>query len=1208
MIRYKDKKVVAYVGDHKPANVYHGTTAVALANKKTGSGQNNEFRTEYKTQPIKRIVGQSVQESGTKKAAHVMGKTSKWNQLLKLSNKSVSGLTCTISNHKAHIVGTTTGYAGVDLNNNVPFSTISSHKYFCYVNISGTTGTYGSGYAGVYLIGNETRVRSKTSSFIYDCSIADSTAYIQVIWNAINIQVDCEVECSLIDLTAIFGTGNEPSSTSEPRIQSLIAYAKEHPEYDGCSLKSVALNEVTYCGENLFDNSKQTFRLISGSVSATLNSNGTWSFVLGQTRSYFNEVGTGKYSEINGNIAMVKPNTVYYFGQNIGAKSCYVSFFDKDLMSCGTLYVSLYGGGTFTTPIDCAYVTVRIGFNVSSISNPYTGNWWITESSKVTQYSPYNGQTITFSTPVSLNGLATQDEIYSYVDNGYLVTKKVDRYENLVLKNYNWNRNSTYSTFFVQGNAGYKIGTTNLICPKYTTRAAGGYSTSAKDKSIWVNNTENRLYIKDDAYSDVNSFVASLEGVNLVIELATPIITEISRVPLTCDFEEVTNIIVSNENAGLADPDTLYSMDPFPTPYIPSEVVSSSKIDIQHNNHYYEIDGLTEKWNQHCYPKSVPVGWAWGFARTNDVPKMRGHKVLMHLKATVAEIRKPSTSNTMRFVVIASPNEIYGTYSVPTEEFVVGYTHTIDRIITVTPTATEIYGYSFGNDVEGATATANVEICCLDLTDIFGAGSEPTSVDDPRIQRLIEIAKRRPQYDAGSLLSASKIYDQDDNLIYDLDEPIRSAMGVTDVLNTDGSVEVNVGDVDLGTLNWSNIGRFRAQLSDGKYIYPNAQNYFVCEKYNVCDWTTFSNTADKVLSSGGSDARACYIDIKDSSYTDAQSFKSAMSGVKLQYELKVPTTRAVQSKYLEAGLTFHDEYGRSLTSAYKEEILTDVIDIESSGIGTATDEIWVNRASTNLWDEEWEVGGIREDGFPYSANDRIRSKNFIAVFANTSYFFRHGNGRYSDARIAFYDKSKKFISAMYQGESASFLTPQNCSFIKFHVITGTTYNHDVTIVEGTSGEYEPYAKGKVISIKRIGSVDLGTLGWQKTSGNLFYSIIDDVKQGVGTWGTVLGMCTKYVRNPISALTLLDKEFCIGSLAIESSGKNIAIREDSQSDPTTFKQSLSGTMLYYELANPVITDITNTSLGQALLTKTYPNSNHRISIDFGSIDVQWFEAK
>ena len=155
------------------------------------------------------------------------------------------------------------------------------------------------------------------------------------------------------------------------------------------------------------------------------------------------------------------------------------------------------------------------------------------------------------------------------------------------------------------------------------------------------------------------------------------------------------------------------------------------------------------------------------------------------------------------------------------------------------------------------------------------------------------------EYDTGTLKSveatAHKTYDADDNLIgnYPLgDITLRGIPKVDandniyydgDLYHADGSVDRRYGIVDLGTLNWtyySEYNFFYIVLS-GKA--SGANNLF-------CKYPTgnaFSASTDKI-SCGNSNNNTIYI--KDSAYTDAATFKTAMSGVYLVYKLATPTT------------------------------------------------------------------------------------------------------------------------------------------------------------------------------------------------------------------------------------------------------------------------------------------------------------------------------
>ena len=58
-------------------------------------------------------------------------------------------------------------------------------------------------------------------------------------------------DLTCIDLTLLFGPGNEPTDTSDPRIAKIEAYAAAHPEYNAGELLSALVDSVVEKGANL---------------------------------------------------------------------------------------------------------------------------------------------------------------------------------------------------------------------------------------------------------------------------------------------------------------------------------------------------------------------------------------------------------------------------------------------------------------------------------------------------------------------------------------------------------------------------------------------------------------------------------------------------------------------------------------------------------------------------------------------------------------------------------------------------------------------------------------------------------------------------------------------------------------------------------------------------------------------------------------------
>jgi hypothetical protein len=138
-----------------------------------------------------------------------------------------------------------------------------------------------------------------------------------------------------------------------------------------------------------------------------------------------------------------------------------------------------------------------------------------------------------------------------------------------------------------------------------------------------------------------------------------------------------------------------------------------------------------------------------------------------------------------------------------------------------------------------------------------------------------------------------------------------------DIYTADGKVQRKYGIVDLGTLTWT----YRS--SDG-YIYTNGINTLakgastgtivanaVCSKYPTVGRT---NQADKTLSIND----AGVVGVFDSSYSDAETFKTAMNGVMLVYELKTSTEETAQA---------YTEYQKVFKYGTEEYVSTSIVPV-----------------------------------------------------------------------------------------------------------------------------------------------------------------------------------------------------------------------------------------------------------------------------------------
>ena len=141
-------------------------------------------------------------------------------------------------------------------------------------------------------------------------------------------------------------------------------------------------------------------------------------------------------------------------------------------------------------------------------------------------------------------------------------------------------------------------------------------------------------------------------------------------------------------------------------------------------------------------------------------------------------------------------------------------------------------------------------------------------------------------FDSDLTLRGIPKLDANNNLYYD-----------GDVYESDGTVTRKYGIVDLGSLSWAyepsgtggvDFGIMRATLQN-----PKLQGDLICTRYVGINTSTSYLKNDQIIISGTT--AYPFLRVRDDAYTDAQTFKTAMSGVYLVYELATPTTESADT-------------------------------------------------------------------------------------------------------------------------------------------------------------------------------------------------------------------------------------------------------------------------------------------------------------------------
>ena len=122
------------------------------------------------------------------------------------------------------------------------------------------------------------------------------------------------------------------------------------------------------------------------------------------------------------------------------------------------------------------------------------------------------------------------------------------------------------------------------------------------------------------------------------------------------------------------------------------------------------------------------------------------------------------------------------------------------------------------------------------------------------------------------------------------------------------------------------------------------------------------------------------------------------------------------------------------------------------------DSVETNVTGVNVWDEEWELGDLNTtNGQNYPATNRIRSKNYIRVLPNTTYYFKSPY----NSIVCFYDANKNFVNIgnATLTANATFTTQSNVHYMRISPSAsyGTTYKNDISInYPSTDTEYHAY--------------------------------------------------------------------------------------------------------------------------------------------------------
>ena len=218
---------------------------------------------------------------------------------------------------------------------------------------------------------------------------------------------------------------------------------------------------------------------------------------------------------------------------------------------------------------------------------------------------------------------------------------------------------------------------------------------------------------------------------------------------------------------------------------------------------------------------------------------------------------------------------------------------------------------------QGEVINETFSMMFCDLTEMFGAGNEPATVEEFRALFPLDYYA----YNAGEVTCVSAVNGgnyrhysvtfTDQGTVYG---------GTFDFVS--GKLTVTMASVDLGTLNWAfsmlnGSGSFYASIPDAKLPSNRAVANMISSVYAVdtADNIYTDTTSGRIsLNSNG------YLQVRNSNYTDATAFKTAMSGAQLCYELARPIEYNLSAQHIETLLGVNNVWSDAgpITLTYAE--------------------------------------------------------------------------------------------------------------------------------------------------------------------------------------------------------------------------------------------------------------------------------------------------
>ena len=307
---------------------------------------------------------------------------------------------------------------------------------------------------------------------------------------------------------------------------------------------------------------------------------------------------------------------------------------------------------------------------------------------------------------------------------------------------------------------------------------------------------------------------------------------------------------------------------------------------------------------------------------------------------------------------------------------------------------------------------------------------------------------------------------------------------------------------------------------------------------------------------------------------------------------------------------------------------SEVIDGEIVSAGTEE----IVEQGRNLWNEVWGVGSINSS----SGNDEggtasIYSKNYIPIIPNSTYIFVYaGSASFENVKTRFYDHSKNYIgyndnNGQTVYPNRAFITPLNAAYVRFTLPPGygNVYKNDIALIAGSSGTYAPFHRNEYPIPEAIRALPgygwsagtarnyadyenkryvqcvgkytfTGNENWVASGDNQYYAVLKTPATKIFDMNTKSNCLMATIPTETVNSVYGGTKTGLGINFLN----NVSYAFISADDYNNRVSKINGQDMYYELATPIVTDISDLIPGDFLRnveveaggSVTFKNSN------------------